>query len=84
MTDALSSSANTTQEDISTSLRTNKNGRSQTMSTVEPKTAPPKTSTTRKIRGMRELFRACIVPYFYVLRISFSLFMNNRSPLYYL
>ncbi len=41
-------SVNTTQEDISTSIRTIKNGRSQTM---ESKTVPPKLSTTRKIRG---------------------------------
>ncbi len=51
MTDTLSTSVNTTQEDISTSIRSTKNGRSQTMSTMEPKTAPPKSSTTRKTRG---------------------------------
>ncbi len=51
MTDTLSTSANTTQEDISTSSRTNKNGRPPTINTMEPKTIPPKSSTTRKTRG---------------------------------
>ena len=52
MSDTLSSSVNTTQEDISTTIRTNKNGRAQTISTMEAKAPPPpKPLTTRKLRG---------------------------------
>jgi hypothetical protein len=51
MTDTLSTSGNTTQEDISTSTRTIKNLRSQIMNTIEPKTAPPRSSTIRKTRS---------------------------------
>jgi hypothetical protein len=50
MTDTLSTSGNTTQEDISTSTRTIKNLRSQIMNTMESKTAPPRSSTIRKTR----------------------------------
>ena len=43
---------NTTQEDISISIRTNKSSRSQIMSTTESKLGPPpKSSTIRKNRG---------------------------------
>jgi len=56
MTDTLSTSVNTTQEDISTSIRTNKNGRVQTINTIELKSAPPKTSTTRKTRGKSSIY----------------------------
>jgi hypothetical protein len=51
MSETLSTSVNTTQEDVSISTRTNKNGRAQTISSMEPKTAPPKSSTIRKTRG---------------------------------
>ena len=48
MSDTLSTSVNTTQEEISiTTIRTNKNGRSQTINPMELKSAPPKSSTTR-------------------------------------
>ena len=53
LTDTLSTSVNTTQEDISTSTRITKNLRSQTMNTAEPKTAPPRSSTSRKTRVNR-------------------------------
>ncbi|CAF1232697.1 unnamed protein product [Rotaria sordida] len=53
LTDTLSTSVNTTQEDVSISTRTNKNGRSQIMNTMESKVVPPKSSTTRKTRGNR-------------------------------
>lgn len=51
MTDTLTTSANTTQEDLSISVRINKTGRTQMINMIEPKTAPPKVSTTRKTRG---------------------------------
>ncbi|CAF1144497.1 unnamed protein product [Adineta steineri] len=53
ITESLSTSANTTQEDMSISIRTTKNGRSQIINTIDPRTAPPKSSTTRKTRGNR-------------------------------
>ncbi|CAF2141219.1 unnamed protein product [Rotaria magnacalcarata] len=54
LTDTLITSVNTTQEDISTSIRTNKTTRSQTMGNMESKPAPPpKSSTARKTRGNR-------------------------------
>ena len=51
MTETLSSSMNSTQEDLSASTRTNKSGRSQTTSAIEAKTAPVKLPVARKTRG---------------------------------
>ncbi|CAF1595930.1 unnamed protein product, partial [Adineta ricciae] len=54
ITESLSTSMNTTQEDVSmSSTRIPKTVRSQVLTNTEPKTAPPKSSTTRKTRGNR-------------------------------
>ncbi len=61
MTDTLSTSVNTTQEDISPILpakmhRQNKYLRTQTTTTtIEPKIMPSRPSITRKIRGKSPL-----------------------------
>ena len=55
MEETFSTSINTTQEEISTSNRTIKTTRIQSTSSIESKTAPPKTSTTRKLRVNRAL-----------------------------